>query len=120
MPKQAVLEILRQLGKIGDEVEECLVLSLCPITNLSQIRTLALTTFNLSSSMYGFVIHLLIRTLLLLIKQLIPKRKMVNENKKNKSCLNSLHIFQVLFHSVCIPVVHYSLRPGYRPPLSLP
>lgn len=22
--------------------------------------------------------------------------------------------------SVCIPAVHYSLRPGYRPPLSLP
>lgn len=94
------------------------MLSLCPITNLSQIRTLALTTFNLSSSMYGFIIHLLIRTLLLLIKQLIPKRKMVNENKKNKSCLNDLHIFQVLFR-FCLHSCHPLLSETWLPPSSL-
>lgn len=118
MSKQAVLEILRQLGKIGDQMEQCPVLSWCPITNLSQIRTLDLTTFNLLSSVYGFTIHLLIRTLLSLIKQLIPKRKIVNENKKNKSWLNSLHIFQVFFH-FCLHSCHSLLSETWLPLSSL-
>lgn len=122
MSKQTVLEILKQLGKIGDAMEECPVLGPCPITSLSQVRTLALITFNLWSSMYGLVVHLLIRTLLLLIKQFIPKGKMVNENKKSKisHALIAYTFSKCYSTSVCIPVIHYSLRPGYRPPHSLP